>query len=116
MRATLLRLTIVMAVLPPRSFARENFNCFDTPEGQHRCACIGMAGCSEMKSSGNCNSDPVCDQDQLGAVVCSSNAGRYSVGDPTPKPSASACNGADVTPSRRLNERESVRGCNLAGI
>ena len=24
--------------------------------------------------------------------------------------------GADVTPSRRLNERESVRGCNLAGI
>lgn len=76
MRATLLTLTIMMAAFPPRSFARENFNCFNTPNGEHRCACIGMASCSEMKSSGNCNSEPVCDQDQLGAVVCSCNVGR----------------------------------------
>ena len=78
MRATLLTLTIVMAVFPPRSFARESFSCFDTPFGEHRCACIGVSPCGEMKSSGNCKSDPVCDQDQLGAVVCSCKAGSTS--------------------------------------
>ena len=78
MRATLLTLTIMMAAFPSRSFALENYNCFDTPNGEHRCACIGMANCSEMKSSGDCNSGPMCDQDQLGAVVCSCNAGRTS--------------------------------------
>jgi hypothetical protein len=78
MRATLLTLTIVMAGLPPRSFARDNFKRFDTLSGEHRCACIGMASCSEMKSSGNCHSDAVCDQDQPGAIICSSNAWRTS--------------------------------------
>ena len=78
MRATLLTLTIVTAMFPPRSFAQENFNCFDTAEGGHRCACVGVATCSEMKQSGNCKSDPVCDQGQLGVVVCSCNAGRAS--------------------------------------
>ena len=62
MRATLLTLAIVTALFPPRSFAQENFNCFDTAEGGHRCACMGVATCSEMKQSGNCKSDPVCDQ------------------------------------------------------
>ena len=78
MRAALLTLTIVAAFLPSRSFARENFNCFDTPEGEHRCACIGVAPCSEMQQSGNCKSDLVCNQDQLGAIICSCNAGRTS--------------------------------------
>ena len=40
MRATLLTLTVAMILFPPRLFARE-FNCFDTPEGGHRCACMG---------------------------------------------------------------------------
>ena len=37
-----------------------------------------VAGCKEMQQSGNCKSELVCDQDQLGAVVCSCNAGRTS--------------------------------------
>ena len=77
MRATLLTLTVAMTLFPPRLFARE-FNCFDTPEGGHRCACMGSAACNEMKQSGNCKSEPVCDQGQLGTVVCSCNAGRAS--------------------------------------
>jgi hypothetical protein len=78
MRPTLLIVTIIVALIPPHSFARENFNCFDTPNGEHKCACIGVAACSEMQQSGNCKSDPICDQDQLGAVICSCNAGRTS--------------------------------------
>jgi hypothetical protein len=75
MRATLLTVTIM---LPSRSFALESFNCFDTPNGEHKCACIGVAGCKEMQQSGNCKSDLVCDQDQLGAIICSCNARRTS--------------------------------------
>jgi hypothetical protein len=78
MRPTLLTLTIMIATFPPRSFARENFNCFDTPTGEHKCACIGVASCKQMQQSGNCKSDLVCDQDQLGAIICSCNAGRTS--------------------------------------
>jgi hypothetical protein len=78
MRATLLTITIMIAVLPTRSFALESFNCFDTPNGEHKCACIGVAGCKEMQRSGNCKSDLVCDQNQLGAIICSCNAGRTS--------------------------------------
>ena len=78
MRATLLIVTVMMALVPSRSFALESFNCFDTPNGEHKCACIGVAGCKEMEQSGNCKSELVCDQDQLGAVVCSCNAGRTS--------------------------------------
>ena len=78
MRATLLTVTIVMVAFPPPSFALESFNCFDTPNGEHKCACIGVAGCREFQQSGNCKSDLVCDQDQLGAIICSCNAGRTS--------------------------------------
>jgi len=78
MRATLLTVIIMMAVLPSRSFAVESFNCFDTPNGEHKCACIGVAGCKEMQQSGNCKSELVCDQDQLGAIICSCSAGRTS--------------------------------------
>jgi len=78
MRATLLTVTIMMAVPASRLFALESFNCFDTPIGEHKCACIGVAGCKEMQQSGNCKSELVCDQDQLGAIVCSCNAGRIS--------------------------------------
>jgi hypothetical protein len=78
MRATLLTVTIMMAALLSRSFALESFNCFDTPNGEHKCACIGVAGCKEMQQSGDCKSEVVCDQDQLGAIICSCNAGRTS--------------------------------------
>jgi len=77
MRATLLTVTIMMA-MSPRSFALGSFNCFDTPTGEHKCACIGVAGCRELQQSGNCKSKLVCDQDQLGAIICTCNAGRTS--------------------------------------
>ena len=77
MRATLLSLTVAIALFPSRLFAQE-FNCFDTPEGGQRCACMGVAACGEMRQSGNCKSDPLCDQGQLGVVVCSCDAGRAS--------------------------------------
>jgi len=44
MRATLLTLSIILTLIPSRSIAQENFTCFDTPNGEHRCACIGVAG------------------------------------------------------------------------
>ncbi len=69
---------VMMAALLSRSFALESFNCFDTPNGEHKCACIGVAGCKEMQQSGNCKSELVCDQDQLGAIICSCNARRTS--------------------------------------
>jgi hypothetical protein len=78
MRATLLILTVILTLISSRSFALESFNCFDTPNGEHKCACIGVAGCKEMQQSGNCKSELVCDQDQLGAIICSCNAGRTS--------------------------------------
>ena len=78
MRATYLILTVILILIPSRSFALESFNCFDTPNGEHKCACIGVAGCRELQQSGNCKSDLVCDQDQLGAIICSCNAGRTS--------------------------------------
>jgi hypothetical protein len=58
-----------------------------------------MASCSEMKSSGNCHSDPVCDQDQLGAIICSCNAWRTS--GPTSLKQLSAPNAALLPQVRR---------------
>ena len=78
MRATLLTLSIILTLIPSRSIAQENFTCFDTPNGEHRCACIGVAGCHELQQSGNCKSGLVCDQDQLGAIICTCTAGRSS--------------------------------------
>jgi hypothetical protein len=78
MRATYLILTVILTLIPSRSFALESFNCFDTPTGEHKCACIGVAGCRELQQSGNCKSNLVCDQDQLGAIICSCDAGRTS--------------------------------------
>ena len=42
MRAALLTLAIVAALFLASSHAWTAFNCFETPEGEHRCACIGL--------------------------------------------------------------------------
>ena len=76
MRAALLTLAIVAALFLARSRAWAAFNCFETPEGERRCACIGRNNCSEMR--GSCKSEPVCDHGELGAVVCSCTAMRTS--------------------------------------
>ena len=76
MRAALLTLAIVAALFLARSRAWAAFNCFETPEGERKCACIGRNNCSEMR--GSCKSEPVRDHGELGAVVCSCTAMRTS--------------------------------------
>jgi hypothetical protein len=51
---------------------------FDTPSEGRRCACIGVRQCDEMLKSGDCKSDPRCDNGELGAIVCSCKAVRTS--------------------------------------
>ena len=75
MRAAVLTLTIVAALFLAHSHAWA-FDCFETPEGKRRGACIGAKDCSEMRQSGGCKSDPECDHGELGAVVCSCTAVR----------------------------------------
>ena len=70
MRAAVLTLTIVSMVFLAHSHTWA-FDCFETPEGKRRCACIGADDCSEMRQSGSCKSDPECDHAELGAIVCS---------------------------------------------
>ena len=77
MRAAVLTLTIVSMVFLAHSHAWA-FDCFETPEGKRRCACIGADDCSEMRQSGSCKSDPECDHAELGAIVCSCPAVRTS--------------------------------------
>jgi hypothetical protein len=74
MRAALLTITIVAALFLALSNARATFNCFETPQGERRCACIGGSNCSEMQKSANCKSGFKCDDGELGAMVCSCKA------------------------------------------
>jgi hypothetical protein len=76
MRVALLVLTLTMASLAGSMRAGAEFNCFQTPGEGIRCACIGASGCSEMKNSGSCRSEPECDNGELGAIVCSCKAAR----------------------------------------
>jgi len=77
MRAALLTLTMVELLALTHSVS-ETFNCFDTPSEGRRCACIGVRQCDEMLKSGDCKSDPRCDNGELGAIVCSCKAVRTS--------------------------------------
>ena len=74
MRAALLVLTLTMASLEVSVSAQAEFNCFQTPGEGVRCACIGTTDCSEMKNSGSCKSEPMCDKGELGAIICSCKA------------------------------------------
>ena len=78
MREALLILTIVAALFLAHSNAWATFNCFETPQGERRCACIGADDCSEMQKSDGCKSGPECDNSQLGAIICSCKAVRTS--------------------------------------
>jgi|GEM_PF-1987725 hypothetical protein len=78
MRSALLVLSIVAAFLLACPNARAKFNCFKTPQGEHRCACVGANDCSEMQKSDSCKSGPECDDRQLGAIICSCKAARTS--------------------------------------
>jgi hypothetical protein len=62
--------------VPDAQRSRDEPLGFRTPEGKRRCACIGDVNCSEMRKSDNCKSDLQCDNGQLGAVICSCEAGR----------------------------------------
>src|SRR5580704_14128880 len=46
MRTALLLLTLVAALSLAPSDARAAFNCFQTPDGEHRCACVGAENCN----------------------------------------------------------------------
>jgi hypothetical protein len=74
MRVTLLVLTIVAALVLARSDAWAAFDCFETPDGQRKCSCIGANDCVEMQKSDSCKSGPECDKSQLGAIICSCKA------------------------------------------
>jgi hypothetical protein len=76
MRTALLVLTIVVASNLAHSAAWANFNCFETPQGERRCACVGADNCAEMKTSESCQSDPQCDDRQLGAIICNCKAAK----------------------------------------
>jgi len=76
MRTALLVLTIVAASLLSHSAAWAMFNCFQTPDGDRRCACVGAANCTEMKTSDSCQSDPQCDDRALGAIICNCKAAK----------------------------------------
>ena len=75
MWVALTTLIAVAALFLPLSQASA-FNCFETPEGEHRCACIGANDCTEMRQSHTCKSDATCDHGELGAVICSCKAWR----------------------------------------
>jgi hypothetical protein len=81
MRALLMLAVLVCSLLTPAD-AGAGFNCFDTPQGERRCACIGANACDELQQSDSCQSDLKCDKGELGAVVCSCRATR----DAKPRP------------------------------
>ena len=74
MRTALLLLTLALFLAP--SDARGTFNCFETPDGEHRCACIGAQNCDAMQKSNSCKTDPTCDHSELGVLICSCRAAR----------------------------------------
>jgi hypothetical protein len=74
MRTALPILIFAAALCLARSDTRAAFNCFETPEGEHRCACTGADNCSEMQKSNSCKSDPTCDHSELGVLICSCKA------------------------------------------
>ena len=76
MRKALLVLTIVAALDLSRSAAWANFSCFETPEGERRCACVGADNCAEMKTSDSCKSDAQCDDRALGVIICNCKAAK----------------------------------------
>ena len=76
MRIALLLLGLLVAAFLSSSAAWAIFNCFQTPDGERRCACVGAENCTEMKTSESCNSDPQCDDRALGTVICNCKAAR----------------------------------------
>jgi hypothetical protein len=76
MRKALLVLTIVVVSNLSHLAAWANFNCFATPQGERRCACVGTDNCAEMKTSDRCQSAPQCDDRQLGAIICNCKAAK----------------------------------------
>jgi hypothetical protein len=76
MRKALLVLTIVAASDLSRPAAWANFSCFETPEGERRCACVGADNCAEMKTSDSCKSDAQCDDRALGVIICNCKAAK----------------------------------------
>ena len=74
MRLALLVLALAVASLAGSMGAGAEFKCFQTPDEGIRCACIGASDCGEMKNSGNCKSEAVCDKGELGAIICSCKA------------------------------------------
>jgi hypothetical protein len=74
MRAILFAVAIVTLTLLPVPDAAATFNCFDTPQRERRCACIGGSNCIELEKSGSCKSDFECDDGELGAIICSCKA------------------------------------------
>jgi hypothetical protein len=83
MRAALLVLILMSALLAGIMGAGAEFKCFQTPGEGVRCACTGASDCSEMKSSGSCKSEAECDKGELGAIVCSCKAARTPKADRT---------------------------------
>jgi hypothetical protein len=77
MRTALLLLMLALSLAP--SDARATFNCFETPDGEHRCACIGAENCNAMQKSNSCKTDPTCDHSELGVLICSCRAARTSL-------------------------------------
>jgi hypothetical protein len=81
MRLALLILAFATATPAESGEARTEFNCLQTPGDGTRCACIGASDCGEMKSSGNCKSEAMCDKGELGAIICSCKATRTPKAD-----------------------------------
>src|SRR6185312_3051030 len=75
MRAALLTVVIGAVLILALSNAWAVFNCFDTPQGERRCACIGGDNCIQMQKSGSCKSGFKCDDSELGSMICSCKAG-----------------------------------------
>ena len=50
MQSALLVLSIVAAFLLACPNARAKFNCFKTPQGEHRCACVGAMIAAKCKN------------------------------------------------------------------
>ena len=78
MRAALLTVAIMAAIFLVAFEAQATFDCFETPQGQRRCACLGGENCIELQKSGTCKSDFKCDDSEVGAMICSCRAVKVS--------------------------------------
>jgi hypothetical protein len=74
MRAALLTVAIAAAIAQ----AQATFDCFETPQGERRCACMGGRNCIELQKSGSCKSGFKCDDSELGAMICGCKAVKTS--------------------------------------